>query len=365
MKKRIPKTELVKRKLIEQLKSGIYREGDTLPSVEQLGKQLKVSKNTISIVLSQLNDENVVQMAHGKATRVTDRILKPHVVLFSGIPYNMQLHEFWGDFYLGVKEIFDADGRVSYDTYASTQLFSGKLELRYLPPRVDAFILFGVAARHEIDHIASLNIPTVDLYEMLSPTAPQLPSVSVDFQEAFRNLANDFADSGVRTCGYIGHIQQDWRPSDYGNLNRMKYDTFCAAMKGKNIEVPPETVINTGIKLKNGYEAIHTLHENLQGKKYPDALFLTSDILAPGAYKALKEQGLRIPDDIQIAGCDSMDIGTFVEPELTTIDPDRTGLGRTAAKKVLSAIFDHQTIEGFIPNAKLIIRNSTQRTRRF
>ena len=62
----------------------------------------------------------------------------------------------------------------------------------------------------------------------------------------------------------------------------------------------------------------------------PDVVFCCNDELAVGVQETLQAHGVRIPDDVMIAGFDNREIGLKASPRITTIDRDYVGIGRTA-----------------------------------
>lgn len=64
----------------------------------------------------------------------------------------------------------------------------------------------------------------------------------------------------------------------------------------------------------------------------PTAIFVASDMMAVGAYDALKELGLRIPEDVSIVGYDDREIAQFMRPPLTTVTLPHVEMGRQAAE---------------------------------
>jgi DNA-binding LacI/PurR family transcriptional regulator len=70
----------------------------------------------------------------------------------------------------------------------------------------------------------------------------------------------------------------------------------------------------------------------------PTALFCLSDSIAYGCYAAARDLGLRIPEDVSIAGYDNHPVSALLTPPLTTVDWDREGIIRTAAHLVTTAI---------------------------
>lgn len=66
-----------------------------------------------------------------------------------------------------------------------------------------------------------------------------------------------------------------------------------------------------------------------QGER-PDAVFAFNDLLALGAIRTLLERGLRVPQDVAVAGFDDIEDGRFSTPTLTTIAPDAAQIARLA-----------------------------------
>lgn len=62
----------------------------------------------------------------------------------------------------------------------------------------------------------------------------------------------------------------------------------------------------------------------------PDAVVCFNDTLALGAMRALYDAGLRVPDDVAVAGFDDIEDGRFSVPTLTTVAPEKSELARTA-----------------------------------
>ena len=62
----------------------------------------------------------------------------------------------------------------------------------------------------------------------------------------------------------------------------------------------------------------------------PTAIFCASDRMALGVYEALKETGLRIPDDVSVVGFDDDPLARYLEPPLTTIRVPHDEMGRRA-----------------------------------
>lgn len=72
--------------------------------------------------------------------------------------------------------------------------------------------------------------------------------------------------------------------------------------------------------------------------KPPTCILYPDDFSAFGGFNAIQERGLRIPDDISIAGYDGIRIARHIEPTLTTLRQDTEELGKMVGEKLLSLI---------------------------
>lgn len=64
----------------------------------------------------------------------------------------------------------------------------------------------------------------------------------------------------------------------------------------------------------------------------PRAVFCFNDLLALGALRAALSHGLRVPEDVAIAGFDDIEDGRYSTPTLTTVSPDKEQVARTAVE---------------------------------
>jgi DNA-binding LacI/PurR family transcriptional regulator len=93
----------------------------------------------------------------------------------------------------------------------------------------------------------------------------------------------------------------------------------------------------------------------------PSAVFVANDHMAIGLLSALRERGLRVPEDVSVVGFDDVPEAGFLFPPLTTIRQDFAALGGLIMQKVLIAIEEPETASEDTPlPTKLIVRQSTQ-----
>lgn len=89
---------------------------------------------------------------------------------------------------------------------------------------------------------------------------------------------------------------------------------------------------NNRFPYKMGYELMLKV---LSKDDIPTAMFTGNDAMAIGAYKAIAEKGLKIPDDISIVGFDDYPSSSYMVPSLTTVKVPTDCLGDAVADLLL------------------------------
>jgi DNA-binding LacI/PurR family transcriptional regulator len=126
-----------------------------------------------------------------------------------------------------------------------------------------------------------------------------------------------------------------------------------------NLPLLEELMFPCDFSTSSGIEAGKQL---LQIDPLPDAIFAVSDSVAFGAMKVLKENGIKIPEDVAIVGYTDEPTASLVDPDLTTIAQPTFEIGQTAARLLLGQINDslkEGVAEKTTLKTRLIIRGST------
>jgi LacI family transcriptional regulator len=108
---------------------------------------------------------------------------------------------------------------------------------------------------------------------------------------------------------------------------------------------------------ESGYRAGQQL---LELRQRPQAVFAANDIMAAGCLNALKEAGVRVPQDIALAGFDDIPIAHFVTPPLTTVRVRIADLGARALDRLVAVIDDETAVHNSIQmlDTELVVRQS-------
>lgn len=178
----------------------------------------------------------------------------------------------------------------------------------------------------------------------------EISSISVDSALSSARITQHLIDIGRRKILYVAgplHIEHE-SARIFGYRN-------CLRKNG--LEVDPILEKEGTYMSESGYTVVrNALREGLRF----DAIQASNDQAAIGALKALQEHGLRVPEDIAVAGFDNLFPATLVSPALTTIDVPNYDMGVEAVNELVRLLKDpsaapmQRTLE-----AQLIIRAST------
>lgn len=141
---------------------------------------------------------------------------------------------------------------------------------------------------------------------------------------------------------------------DNSSVVKIRLNSFREIAKKLGI-LDEDIIIKESFTLNGG---INSTKEIIKRNKNVEAIFYSSDIMAIGGIKYLLREGYLIPDDISILGYDNIDIGSFIEPELTTIAQPISEMGKEACNLLIKLI--NEKSNGEIINIKpYLIERST------
>jgi LacI family transcriptional regulator len=110
---------------------------------------------------------------------------------------------------------------------------------------------------------------------------------------------------------------------------------YEAALREYGLCVDPQLLQEGDFSQPTGFSAAQTL---LDLPELPTAIFASNDVMAFGVMEAVRDRGLRIPEDISIIGFDNIPQAAQVSPQLTTVQQPLAGMGREAARRLLGLI---------------------------
>ncbi len=108
---------------------------------------------------------------------------------------------------------------------------------------------------------------------------------------------------------------------------RLRLEGYRTAMQRAGLAVPEGYEVIGDFEFGGGLRAMQSL---LALPEPPQAVFMGNDAMAVGAYQALYQAGLRIPQDIALVGYDDIELARYMTPPLTTIHQPKDELGELA-----------------------------------
>ncbi len=164
-----------------------------------------------------------------------------------------------------------------------------------------------------------------------------------DLRESYR-MTEYLIKKGHRDIAILSAEEKD------SSVGKLRLDGYLKALADNGIAVNPRLIIPFSdtcehYSMPNGYVTTQSLLSS--GEKFT-ALYATSDIMGVGAYRALREAGIRIPEDVSVVGFDGAEMGDYVLPKLTTL--------KQPVEEMAKAIFDqlYDLINGTCGNKNLL-----------
>jgi LacI family transcriptional regulator, gluconate utilization system Gnt-I transcriptional repressor len=212
-------------------------------------------------------------------------------------------------------------GNTSYSPAKQTELLS-----TYLTHAPDGFLVTGIDETETIrQRLAAAHVPVVHMYD-LSRT-PGEWSVGFSQQTAGHAITSYLLERGYRRPGFIA-AQLDPR-------TMQRRAGFRRALREAGLD--PDVEVLTGEPSNVGLGS-KLLVQMLERAPDCDAIFCCNDDLALGALFECQRRGIRVPDQIAIAGFNDLPSSAWSSPSITTITTPRYQIGFRAAQLLLQIL---------------------------
>ena len=183
---------------------------------------------------------------------------------------------------------------------------------------------------------------------LIGQSLPGVNTVVIQNREGCAALAREVHALGYRRFAVLaGPAVQTARDRRAG---------FIEELEKLGCPVPPDAIITSGFTREGGYEGMQTL---LRDGPSVEIVFAVNDVMAVGAMAAAREAGIRVPEDIAVAGFDDIVTLRDVTPALTTVRVPLVDIGIAATELAIAAPSDEpQLIHMF---GTVVLRESTAR----
>ncbi|MDO5785120.1 MAG: LacI family DNA-binding transcriptional regulator [Eubacteriales bacterium] len=178
---------------------------------------------------------------------------------------------------------------------------------------IDAIIAIGHFTTEEIQSFHRYTDTIIFLDS--SPDEQRYFSIVPNYHLAVRLAMDHFFERGHTRIAYVGSVRT------YGDTKALvtdpRYYHYQTTMMNRNLFLD-DLIISCKTTAQSGYEAM--LRYLKAHQEPPTALFISSDTVAPGILRAVKEAGLSIPEDISIVSFNNTSLSEFADPPLSSIE---------------------------------------------
>ncbi|MGL5363581.1 MAG: LacI family DNA-binding transcriptional regulator [Bosea sp. (in: a-proteobacteria)] len=218
--------------------------------------------------------------------------------------------------------------------------------------RPEAIVLTADAhSAHTRRLLANAKVPVVEIWDLTFGAIQH--QVGFSNLEAARKMVQFLASRGYRRIAYVGESH------DAGSRGARRREGYLQGLQEAEIDQPRIHLQSAPpVTMTEGRAAFHAVR-----RQWPDtdAIMCVSDPCAFGVMMEATKAGLKVPDDLAIAGFGNFEIGRCCIPPLTTVGVDAFELGLAAAKLLLDR---HELSADALQNIEtpfeLIARGSTR-----
>lgn len=315
--------------------NGSRPEADERVTLGTLAKHLSLSKTTVSVVISGAPAARNIPLETRKRILQAAKELhyRPHFLARSlrsnrSMSVGVMVPELGEGYFTlvmnGVEEYLLSQ---HYFYFTASHYWKPDLLERY--PRM--------LAERAVEGLLLVNTPL--------PEDVDLPIVSVSGHTPGKNVTNVVLDHeraavlALEHLKALGHRRIAFmRGQNFTADTDFRWKSILQTARDMKIPVDPELCIALEMNTWSpelGYEPVRAL---LARRRDFTAIFCFNDTSAFGAIRALKDVGLRVPDDVSVIGFDDVVSAKYSTPSLTTVRQPLWEMGRTAAEILLRKI---------------------------
>ncbi len=334
------------------------------PTIKDIAKKLKISPSTVSRALR--NHPDISKETKSKVKKLAQKIdyqpnsiaqsLKARKTHTIGVIVPEIRHDFFSTVISGIEDVAYDRGYTILVSQSHENEEKERLNIKaMISNRVDGLMISISQNTKNKEPFLSLKrqkIPFIFFDRTFNDNNFETSMVVVDDFEGAQIAVEHLIKKGYQRIAHLAG-------PEFIPISRERLDGYKSALKKYNIRYDKQLVIHGGFNEEDGIIGFQKI---LQLKKMPDAIFAVNDPVAIGAFMQIKQNGLKIPDDIALIGFSDNPVMSLIEPAVTTVKQPMYEIGQTAAKLLLEQIENDKGT--FKPReevlkTELIIREST------
>lgn len=327
-------------------------------TIKDIAELAHVSKATVSRVLrqnpnvSKATSERVLEAARSLGYKIPRKPAVSRVIMVT--THQSTLRD---PFFLPIIEGLEAGCRSAGFTLSISAFTEGRPDVDKMAHGAQGIIVLGTSGITEglLRDLAGTRIPGV-----LINTAVRQDMfcyVGTEDRNAMFDVVSHLVAKGHREITFLSGPEDDLI-----NLERRK--GFQLGLLNAGIAFKEEWISEPGNwDIESGYVAAKDLLKRLDG--HLTAIVSANDRMALGAYRAIKEIGLAIPDDISVVGFDDIEMAAHADPPLSSVTVPQTAMGEWAIQLLMTMQInpDRIPVRVHVPT-RIVFRESVAERRR-
>ncbi len=283
-------------------------------TIKDVAREAGVSISTVSNALNNVNvlnpdtKEKVLEVARrlNYTPNLNGRNLKAQATGVLGLFLGAIRGPYYG-------ELSDSIYRACQESGYELEIFLSSepshIIANILGHRVDGAIILNSAIKEEqAEILKNQGIPTVYIDRIL--VGEKSSSVVFDSRKDGQQAAKFLLELGHKKFMFIEGEKDNYD-------NRERKEGFLEVLKNAGITVGDDYILSGEFERKAAYDSVTEFLD--QGKTLPDAIFASNDLSAIGTIEALRDGGVKVPEQVSVVGCDDIETTRLVSPSVTTI----------------------------------------------
>jgi len=352
----VPLYKQLKHIIENQIKSGQKKPGELISSEKEFCEEHGISQITVRKAIFELVNEGILYRIPGKGTFISGPDQGPRSIsrlktenigfVISREHHPIFSNTFYSYVFAGVEEEARAHGyNLIYQVLDEKLMFDPSTFKLIEERKVDGLILAGEMSHSFVSNLKAKDIPIVLVDHYIDNSG--LDSVVTDNTKGVGEVIRYLADLGHEQIGFLGATLE------HGSFME-RFEGYTAALKKNRLDFNEE-LVQTGL-LWNGYGIMEKM---FRLAKMPTAIFACNDLMAIRAMAAIQDRGMKVPDEISIAGFDDIDMSQQIHPPLTTVRVQKEEMGKTGVKRLIQRIKNsNKKPEKIVVATELVVRKS-------
>lgn len=329
--------------VMRRIRDGIYKPGELIDSEQALAMRLNLSRNTVRQALARLELDGYVYRKQGKGTFLkenADRESRKIAMMVTDIekigdPVTVNMVR-------GLKNVFTPAGYTLEILTGNTKLSDKDIQ------RMDQTycgILLG-STRFSAENLAALETCSRPFFFIKNyPDEYADRAVKINYEKVGYLSAEHLINENRRNLALIGS-------SENFTIGKNYVTGIKNACLEYGARLAHDAIFLCGYNdMEEARKAVHAI---LKLSPRPDGIIAACDEIAICVMRELKKNGVNVPEDIAIIGCNDIDVAPLISPSLSSIHLPMTRLGEQSAHVMLKMLHgDKYSFPELIPELRI------------